>query len=90
MTPANDARQFAERAHENRLQISVDDAAAIDDFNAAAEAAFPTVREIDAPGFEQAAILIPTPSGCYLGPLQTPVKIRPGKVSSRKNLPERT
>lgn len=63
MTPADDARQFAERAHENRLQISADDAAAIGAFAAAVEAAYSTIREIDAAGFEPAAIFVPTTSG---------------------------
>lgn len=62
MTPSNDPGQFAERAHENRLQISVDDAAALEGFRAAVEAAISTVREIDTAGFEPAAIFVPTGS----------------------------
>ncbi|MCH7969703.1 MAG: hypothetical protein IH960_01505 [Chloroflexi bacterium] len=81
MTPANDAQQLDERAHENRLQISVDDAAAIDGFNAAAEAAFPTVREIDAPGFEQAADINTHPVG-----LSPRAASDPGENSTRKSL----
>ncbi len=67
MTPTNDAQQFAERAHENRLQISVDDATVIDGLRAAVEAAFSTIREIDTAGFEPAAIFVPTASGVRTG-----------------------
>ena len=63
MTPTDDARQFADQAEENRLHISVDDAAALDGFTAAVDAAYSTIREIDTAGFEPAAIFVPTPSG---------------------------
>ena len=63
MKPTTGARHFAGQARENRLHISVDDAAALGSFAAAVDAAYSTIREIDATGFEPAAILVPTPSG---------------------------
>ena len=63
MTTGNDGQQFAERAQENRLHISLDHAAAIEGFANAVEAAISTIREIDTTGFEPAAIFVPTPSG---------------------------
>ena len=63
MATSNDAQQFDERAQENRLHISMSDAAEIGGFAAAVAAAISTIREIDTTGFEAAAIFVPTPSG---------------------------
>ncbi len=68
MTPTNDAQQFADRADENRLQISADDATVIDGLGAVMEEAYLTIREIDTAGFEPAAIFVPTASGVRTGP----------------------
>ncbi len=67
MTPTNDAQQFADRADENRLQISADDATVIDGLGAVMEEAYLTIREIDTAGFEPAAIFVPTASGVRTG-----------------------
>ena len=63
MTTSNDAQQFADRAQENRLHISIGDAAVLGSFSAAVEVAISTIREIDTTGFEPAAVFVPTPSG---------------------------
>lgn len=63
MATSNDAQQFDERAQENRLHISMSDAAEIGGFTEAVAAAISTIREIDTTGFEAAAIFVPTPSG---------------------------
>ena len=63
MKPTANARHFADQARENRLHISVDDVVALDSFATAMGAAYSTIREIDATGFEPAAIFVPTPSG---------------------------
>jgi hypothetical protein len=63
MSANKDARQFASQAEENQLHISVDDAAALDSFVAAVDAAYSTIREIDTADFEPATIFVPTPSG---------------------------
>ena len=63
MATSNDAQQFDERAQENRLYISMSDAAEIGGFAGAVAAAISTIRGIDTTGFEAAAIFVPTPSG---------------------------
>jgi hypothetical protein len=63
MATSNDAQQFDERAQENRLYISMSDAAEIGGFAEAVAAAISTIRGIDTTGFEAAAIFVPTPSG---------------------------
>ena len=63
MATSNDAQQFDERAQENRLHISMSDAAEIGGLAEAVAAAISTIREIDTTGFEAAAIFVPTPSG---------------------------
>jgi hypothetical protein len=63
MATSNDAQQFNERAQENRLYISMNDAAEIGGFAEAVAAAISTIRGIDTTGFEAAANFVPTPSG---------------------------
>ncbi len=76
MSTNKDARRFASQAEENQLQISVDDATAIDSFVAAGDAAYSAIREIDTAGFEPATIFVPTPSG---GPAAPGRKSNPRK-----------
>lgn len=62
MTPSIDPQEFVERAHENRLEISIEDAAALGSFAADVASTYSAIREIDTAGFEPAAIFVPTPS----------------------------
>ncbi len=62
MPTVEDTQQFTDRAHENRLHISFDDAAAIGNCAEAIDAACSAIREIDITDLEPAAIFVPTPS----------------------------
>ncbi len=63
MPSKSDAQQFADRARENQLEISVAQAGEFGGFGEAVKAAISTIREIDSAGFEPAAIFVPTRSG---------------------------
>ena len=62
MEPSRDPKLFVERALENRLRISPEQAVEAESFEQMFKAAYSTIREIDTDGFEPAAIFVPTPS----------------------------
>ena len=62
MPPENNTQKFVERARENRLEISIEHAEAVDVMMPDTEAGYAAIREIDTTGFEPAAIFVPTAS----------------------------
>ena len=62
MEPAFDPLKFAERAREDRLEISTGHASEVVGLEAV-KAAYSIIRDIDTTGFEPAAIFVPTVSG---------------------------
>lgn len=62
MTPLDNPQEFVDRAKENRLEISVADAADLGVFAENVASTYEAIREIDTTGFEPAAIFVPAPS----------------------------
>ena len=59
---STDPQKFVDRAKENRLEISLDDAEDLGEFLASVDTTYAAIREIDTTGFEPAAIFVPTAS----------------------------
>ncbi|MDG0867392.1 hypothetical protein [Candidatus Lucifugimonas marina] len=58
----NNPQEFVDRAKENNLSITAEDAAGLGVFADNVSSTYEAIREIDTTGFEPAAIFVPTPS----------------------------